>query len=213
MRKGNLVLIMFGLALTGMAGASTASASPIYVVGNECPSDAQMPDWTRQYSVTQATRCVFETETNGPAGNIQGDNDEANTYLNGATGWGTGWVGLGQEGPNSGDILGFSYVADGQNDDGTFTIGALLTAQYGQFALGIKDGDAPKWAIFLLPAGTFSGDWHFLTEGGDLSHFALFGRGTPGTIDEQLLAAPEPATLALLGLGLAAGARRLRRKN
>jgi PEP-CTERM motif len=186
-----------------MAGASTASASPIYVVGNECPADP-IGSYNRQYYVTQATHCVFDTDDTL---NIQGTDAEAALYLDGAPApWGDDWEGLGQ------NPTGFTWTADAGNDDGTFTIGALLTAQYGQFAVGVKDGGSPKFAIFLLPVGVTTGDWGLLTNGGDLSHFALYGRG-PGTSEESLIATPEPATLVLLGLGLAAGARRLRRKH
>ena len=34
----------------------------------------------------------------------------------------------------------------------------------------------PFWAIFELSFDQTTGDWHFLTQQGDLSHFALFGR-------------------------------------
>jgi PEP-CTERM motif len=193
-----------------------ASAAPIWNAGNECPTDAQVsadPTLTRQYSITQATNCVFDTADD----NITGTNDEANAYLNAPPApavWGTGWVGLGQESQGN-DIAGFSFTADAGNDDGTFLINTLIL-NFSQFAVGIKDGGDPRWAIFLLPAGTFSGDWHFLPSDGpgDLSHFALYGRNVspPGGGDDPT-PAPEPATLILLGTGLGVAATRARNRN
>ena len=212
---------LFLLSLLTLVAAPAASqAAPIYVAGNECPSDAQMPSYDRQYYVTQALRCVFETETSGPAANIDGSDAEADLYLNSAlgtgAGWGTAateddWVGLGKT------PTGFSFTADAGNDDGTFTFSAALLGLYDQFALGIKDGSNPKFAIFMLPVGLTTGDWGFGTEGGDLSHFTLYGRQSLD-INEQcpdcpeITEVPEPATLLLIGSGLTFAARRRRAK-
>lgn len=215
-------LILLSL-LTLVCAPAAAQAAPIYSEGNECPTDAQMPSYSRQYYVTQALRCVFETITSGPIANIHGSEDEADAYLNSAAatlaGWGTAatgddWVGL-----DDAMYSGFSFTADGGNDDGTFTFGTPLTSPYNQFALGIKDGGNPKWAIFMLPVNTFAGDWGFGTEGGELSHFALFGRNLleiddcPNrSCDPDITEVPEPATLLLLGSGLTFAARRKRAK-
>jgi hypothetical protein len=105
------------------------------------------------------------------------------------------------------------------NDDGTFTIDQTIL-QYDQFAVAVKDGSLPFWAIFELSFDQTTGDWHFLTQQGDLSHFALFGRlvldptqqcANPpcNTVQEV----PEPASMLLMGAGLAvAGKIRSRRK-
>ena len=131
------------------------NAAPIYAVGNECPTDAQMTanaTYTRQYYVTQALACVYDPASN----NIQGTQAEADLYLNVLGG---GWTGLGQ------NPTGFSFTTDAGNDDGTFTFSAPLTTTYNQFAIGIKDGSLPFWAIFALPAGVTTGDWGLSTQG------------------------------------------------
>lgn len=160
-------------ALLTMVPAITF-ASPIYVAGDQCPSNAQMPDYTRQYTVIDAVACVFDPDSS----NIQGGQADLDAYF------GSGWTGLLQEKHGESDINGFEYTADAGNDDGTFTIGLPLTSMYSQFAIGIKDGDAPKWAIFLLGIGVTEGQWSFLTQGGDLSHFTLYGR-TSNVIDPR----------------------------
>jgi hypothetical protein len=134
--------------------------------------------------------------------NITGTQAEADAYLNTAAAqptWGTGWTGLGQ------DPSGFTFTADAGQDDGTFTIDTSIL-DYDQFAVAIKDGGSPKWALFLLPVDTFTGDWHFLTSGGSLSHFALFGLGP------NIPSVPEPASLLLLGSGLLMTAIRARNR-
>ena len=143
---------LFGLALVLLASAAHAEA--IYVSGSECPADPLADPYTRQYYVTPSIACVFDPTSN----NLQGTDAEALTYLEGGPAiWGEDWDGLGQ------NPTGLTIVADAGNDDGTFTIEAALAAMYDQFALAIKDGSMPFWAIFLLPAGTTSGDWGLST--------------------------------------------------
>ena len=193
----------FVATLAVWALPSLAAAAPTYVSGNECPADPLGGSDNRQYYVTQATHCVYDSASS----NIQGTQSEADALLNALAAqpdWGTGWVGLGQDGVNAGDIAGFTYTHDLGNDDGTFTIDPNILGDR-QFALAVKDGGTPKWAIFLLPYDTFSGDWGLSTPNGELSHFALFAH-------EGLTATPEPASLLLLGTGLTVVASRVRKR-
>jgi hypothetical protein len=191
------------VALLGSVAARPVWAAPIYVTGNECPPDGDMGGFNRQYSITQAIACMYDDSSS----NISGTQAEADAYLNTAEAqptWGTGWVGLGES------PTGFSFTADAGNDDGTFTIDTSIL-NYDQFAVAVKDGGSPKWALFLLSADTFTGDWHFLTSGGELSHFAVFGLN----LGDDISAVPEPASVLLFGSGLAmmaARARNLRKR-
>ena len=203
---------LFGLVVALLL-AAPLQAAPIYRLGNTCPTNADMnavtdPDYNRQYQVTDAVACVYDPTDP----NIQGDQGDILAYL------GLGWTGLLQEGPGAGDIDGFTYTG---TTGGTFTIGAPLTGLFSQFAVGIKDGGDPKWAIFLLTAGDFSSIWD-ITGSGTLSHFTLYGR--TGTPTQQCVTLPcgppgdDPgtpvpdggATIALMGasLGLLGVARR-----
>jgi len=197
----------------GVMSAAPASAAPIYALGNECPTDAQMQapsPYDIQFKVNDALACVFDpADANIGNGNAAAQQAEADLYL------GLGWTAFGIA-DSAGDINGFgsnNYVGF---QSGTFTIGAPLVPTYNQFAVGVKGGNSPHWAIFLLPVGDFSSAWSFQSQQGSLSHFTLYGR-TNLDITQHCTGLPVDCTTttvpdggvtisllgsALLGLGL-----------
>ena len=50
----------------------------------------------------------------------------------------------------------FRLRAHWADSSGSFTFGLPLTLLYNQFAIAVKDGGRPKFAIFELPVGTFT---------------------------------------------------------
>jgi PEP-CTERM motif-containing protein len=121
-------------------------------------------------------------------GNIgNGQNDD---FLNAGN---TGWT----------DISGSASLVLGQNGStGTFSFDASLWDDFESLAIGFKfgTGNQPdEWFVYLLQDLVSSGSWEFVNvfgTGGGLSHLTLYAG------EERTHEAPEPATLALLGLGL-----------
>jgi hypothetical protein len=95
------------------------------------------------------------------------------------------------------------------NTSTTRTTGYSVTnVAYANYAIGIKDGSEPFWAVFLLDS-TKSGVLSMT--GGGFSHFVLYAAGFNST-NQNLDPVPEPASLLLLGSGLAFAGKRLRNR-
>ena len=87
---------------------------------------------------------------------------------------------------------------------------AVISAHVGQ------GGGDPDWWLFLVEPGDTSGAWSYVLAsgaGGGLSNIKLWGSdGANPTPNQQLLSAPEPATLILLGTGFVGLAFAVRRR-
>lgn len=97
---------------------------------------------------------------------------------------------------------------DDKDATGTWSIADEFWALFGEAVISIHVGNGrpstdpmvnePDHWAFLMDTGTTSGTWSYdfiEGQGGGLSNFHLWGRGEGTSV-------PEPATLALLGLGL-----------
>lgn len=94
---------------------------------------------------------------------------------------------------------------------GKFTLTAGIWDIYSKLVVVLKDGGSTlnkniKWSAYLLPTGVYDVfNWSYDNRK-DLSHASLYGIRAPTT------SVPEPATFALLGIGLTGAVVALRRK-
>lgn len=118
--------------------------------------------------------------------------------------FGKTWTLVGANGTAGGAITGITFTGM----TSTFANFQVTDSSYASYALGVVDGSAPRWSVFLLDgsSGTVS------MTGGGFGHFALYGSNTGATqTNQNLETAPEPASLLLLGTGLGIVGQRLRR--
>jgi hypothetical protein len=216
-------LIKFGLA--GLVVAFGVCAFPNTASATSCPASPAQGDNVYTVTGTGTTgvgACVSEYgngNLNGTSNDdfLNGPNDASpaddNTYLGG--GW-TSFCSTGDGDPSGSDACKTAYNFTFTNAGGTSGTWSFTGSADEEYALGVKDGGDPFWAVFLLTNSdttgsvTYSGTWSILN--GGLSHFVIYDRDdlTPNVNPETPV--PEPASLLLLGSGLALAGKRFRNR-
>jgi PEP-CTERM motif-containing protein len=141
--------------------------------------------------------CIEAGYGNGQAGNIgQGGGNDPFLNLH------PEWTLVGNF-DQTGSTLGHYTQSGSKNTSGSFFIDdPSFWDDYANVAIGFKFGTGTKpdeWFVYLLNDLVTSGQWSFVNvfnRGGGLSHMTVYGTG------ERDHNVPEPATLAMLGLGL-----------
>lgn len=181
-----------GAVLASMMFAGAASANTI--TSNQAACDGAVTQ--HEFSITATT--VVKCLTKG-GGNINGGGDAINAL---------GYTLLDKSDVGGNILEGSLGIVGSGLTSGTFTIASSVYSSYTNIVIAFKSGNnlETDWAAFLLSPNTLSGSWSISpAQGGGLSHANIYGQlctggncgggGGGGN-------APEPASLALLGLGL-----------
>ena len=189
--------IVSGLAFTGLLFVATDNVAAGSLT---CPGTASTTD--REHTLTLPGAAVPTGCQTGSGPNDLSASPVHDIFVK------AGWTVLDKDVGTEGNDAWLTVNLGGSTAH--FDIAAAAWAYFAEIAIGFKVGNTdPTWAVFFLPYLTLSGDWATLptSNGGGLSHVTLYGKqGTPPP------SVPEPASLLLLGSGLAATAAKLRRR-
>lgn len=207
----NCYLVKRSILVAAALLATASIGSTAYAATVSCPNPVGTSQ-NRVYQTTGASDCVHSGTVDSnigqgtPANDAfllgQGINDAE--YGDSGPRFGKTWTTIDSENYSSG-FPAFNGLTLSNVDSDSFNW-ELTATQYAFYALGLKDGGDPKWAVFLLSDTT--GLAEIISTGGSWSHIVLYGSDTGEEPPSEI---PEPGTLALVALSLL-GAASVRRR-